>query len=47
MLPWTTLTFAYVWVIGSDTVSGWEWIALAIALLVDYTFLVWSRNAFD
>ena len=47
LLPWTTLTYSCVWAIGSDTVSGWEWIGLAIALLVDYTFLAWSRNAFD
>jgi hypothetical protein len=47
LLPWTTLMYACVWVLGSDTVSGREWIVLAIALLVDYTFLAWSRNAFD
>ena len=46
LVPWTTLTYACVWIIGSDKVSGWEWIPVAIALLVDYVFWAWSRRAF-
>ena len=45
-MPWTTLTYTCLWFIGSDAISGWEWIVLAIALVVDYTFLAWSRNEF-
>lgn len=46
LLPWTTLTYACLWIIGSDKVSGWEWIVVGIALLVDYAFWAWSRSAF-
>ena len=44
LLPWTTLTYAFMWTIGSDKASGWEWIVVAIALLVDLGFWVWSRT---
>ena len=44
-LPWTTLTYAGLWLIGSE-VSGWEWIVVGTALLVDYLFWAWSRSAF-
>ncbi|HEX5859390.1 MAG TPA: hypothetical protein VFY91_14895 [Microbacterium sp.] len=46
LLPWTTLIYAFVWIIGSDAVSGWEWIVVGTALLVDYVFWAWSRSAF-
>ena len=46
LVPWTTLTFSVMWPIGSDKVSGWEWIAVGIALLVDYVFWALSRSAF-
>lgn len=46
LVPWTTLTFSLMWPIGSDKVSGWEWIAVGTALLVDYLFWAWSRSAF-
>jgi hypothetical protein len=35
-----------MWTISSDKVSGWEWIVVAIALLVDFVFWAWSRAAF-
>ena len=46
LLPWTTLTYACWWAIGSDKVSGWEWILVGTALLVDYVFWAWSRSVF-
>jgi hypothetical protein len=46
LVPWTTLTFSFMWTIGSDKVSGWEWIAVALAMLVDYVFWVWSWSTF-
>jgi hypothetical protein len=38
VLPWTTLAYATMWGLGSDRVSGLEWVAVAIALLID----VWT-----
>jgi hypothetical protein len=46
LLPWTTLTYAFMWTVGSDKLYGWEWIVVAIALLVDFVFWAWSRTAF-
>jgi hypothetical protein len=46
LLPWTTLTYAFMWTIGSDKASGWEWIMVGIALLVDLVFWAWSRSVF-
>ena len=46
LLPWTTLTYAFMWTISSDRVSGWEWAVVAIAVLVDFVFWSWSRAAF-
>ena len=46
LLPWTTLTYVWLWLIGSDQVSGWEWIVVGTALVVDYLFWAWSRSAF-
>ena len=46
LLPWTTLAYCVMWLIGADKVSGWEWIVVAIALLADVTFWAWSRRAF-
>jgi hypothetical protein len=46
LVPWTTLVYAFMWTIGSNRVSGWEWIPVAIALLFDFVFWEWSRRAF-
>jgi hypothetical protein len=35
LLPWTTMTYAFMWAISSDRVSGWEWIPVGLALLID------------
>jgi hypothetical protein len=45
VLPWTTLAYALIWGVGSDVVSGWEWIVVAAAFLVDILFWVASRRA--
>jgi hypothetical protein len=38
LLPWTTIAYATMWGLGSDRVSGAEWIVVAIAFLLD----VWT-----
>ena len=35
VLPWTTLTYAVMWSIGSNRVSGFEWFIVVLAFLVD------------
>ena len=42
LLPWTTLAYAGMWSISSDTVTGAEWVAVGIGLLLD----VWTWSAF-
>jgi hypothetical protein len=37
--PWTTLLYAWMWAIGSDAVHGWEWLAVAVGVLLDLSFL--------
>jgi hypothetical protein len=45
LLPWTTLMYAVMWSIDSNTVSGWEWIVVAISFLVDlYTWAIGRRS---
>jgi hypothetical protein len=45
VLPWTTLMYALMWGIDSNEVSGWEWIVVAIAVLVDlYTWALARRS---
>jgi hypothetical protein len=45
LLPWTTLMYAAMWSISSNEVSGWEWIVVGIALLVDvYTWALGRRS---
>ncbi len=44
LLPWTTLMYAVMWSIDSNEVTGWEWIVVAIALVVDiYTWALGRR----
>jgi hypothetical protein len=45
ILPWTTLIYAFMWGITSDVVSGWEWVAVGAAFLVDVLFWVWGRSS--
>lgn len=35
VLPWTTMTYAIMWSISSDRVSGAEWAVVAFAVLLD------------
>jgi hypothetical protein len=35
VLPWATLTYAVMWSISSNTVSGAEWIAVGLAVFLD------------
>jgi hypothetical protein len=45
LLPWTTLMYASMWSISSNKVSGWEWIVVVIALVVDlYTWALARRS---
>ena len=39
LAPWTTLLYAWMWAIGSDAVHGWEWLAVAVGILLDLAFL--------
>jgi hypothetical protein len=45
ILPWTTLIYAFMWGITSDVVSGWEWVAVGAAFLVDVLFWAWGRSS--
>jgi hypothetical protein len=45
LLPWTTLTYASMWSINSNTVSGWEWIAVAVAFFVDLLSWLAARTS--
>jgi hypothetical protein len=42
ILPWTTVIYASMWSITSESVTGAEWIPVGIALLVD----LWTWSAF-
>ena len=35
LLPWTTLTYAVMWTIGTHEVAGIEWFFVALAFAVD------------
>jgi hypothetical protein len=44
VLPWTTMIYAFMWTTASDGAHDVEWVALALALLLDLcTYLVGSR----
>ncbi len=45
LLPWTTLMYAVMWSIDSNTVSGWEWIVVGISFLIDVLFWLWGRRS--
>ena len=42
VLPWTTVIYAAMWSITSESVTGVEWVAVAIGLLLD----LWTWSAF-
>jgi hypothetical protein len=35
LLPWTTLTYVVLWNTNGRGVSGWEWIFVVLAVVVD------------
>lgn len=35
VLPWTTLAFALLWGFGTNEVSGFEWLLVALVLLLE------------
>lgn len=35
LAPSTTVAYAFMWSVSSDTVSGWEWIVVALGVLLD------------
>jgi hypothetical protein len=45
LLPWTILTYATMWSIGSDRVSGWEWIPVGVMFLVDLFTWIAGRSS--
>jgi hypothetical protein len=44
ILPWTTVVYAWMWAISSDAVTGWEWLPVAVAFLLDLSFWVAVRR---
>jgi hypothetical protein len=42
--PWTTLLYAWMWAIGSDSAHGWEWLPIAVGVLLDLSFLAALRR---
>ena len=44
ILPWTTITWAIMWGISSDKVSGVEWVFVAGAFLLDLFTWALLRN---
>jgi len=43
--PWTTVTYALMWGVSSDRVSGVEWMVVGIAVLLDlYTWATIRRS---
>jgi hypothetical protein len=40
ILPWTTVSYAFMWGVSSDRVSGAEWVVVGAAFIVD--LLTWA-----
>jgi hypothetical protein len=40
LAPWTTLMYAWMWAIGSSSITGWEWLPLGVGILLDLWFIV-------
>jgi hypothetical protein len=46
LLPWTTLAYAWMWMSGTNEVSGFEWFIVGVAFLFDLSSLFGgSRSA--
>jgi hypothetical protein len=44
VLPWTTMAYALMWGLTSDGVSGREWVAVGLALLLDLVTYAEGRS---
>ena len=38
--PWTTLMYAWMWAIGESSITGWEWLPIAVGVVLDLWFIV-------
>ena len=48
LLPWTTLAYAWMYVNGTNAVTGFEWFIVGVAFLFDLTSLFGgTRSAMD
>ena len=48
ILPWTTLTYAWLWNWGEGReVTGWEWILVVVAVIADLGALGGARRRRD
>ena len=48
LLPWTTLAYAWMYVNGTNDVTGFEWFIVGVAFLFDLTSLFGgSRSAMN
>ena len=46
LVPWTTLVYVFMWGISSDGVTGWEWLPVALAFILDLSFWAGLRRIF-
>jgi hypothetical protein len=44
LLPWTTLAYTLMWDTGTNTVAGFEWFIVALALLADLASYAGGRS---
>jgi hypothetical protein len=44
LLPWTTMTYALFWGVGSNELQGIEWLPVAFALLLDLATWAGARR---
>ena len=47
ILPWTTLSYAVMWDIGTRDVTGFEWFVVGLAFLADIGSYVGGKRARD
>ena len=47
LLPWTTLSYAVMWDIGTRDVTGFEWFVVGLAFLADIGSYVGGKRARD
>ena len=40
------MLYAWMWAISSDAVTGWEWLPVAVAFLLDLSFWVAGSRLF-